>query len=147
MHPSDDPRVVEAVGGGAVFRGVRGVAGLGQAPVGGRRPPRGSRQDGVGRRFQHRLVSDVGVPPDEQQLKLTAKLGKGKVQKKLTTYSNEELTLNRKTAESYQPLCPTINFSVPLPNHSYSQCYVPPAVVVSSCHTRGGRAKATAWWA
>ena len=40
----------------------------------------------------------------EQQLKLTAKLGKGKVQKKLTTYSNEELTLNRKTAESYQPL-------------------------------------------
>ena len=37
---------------------------------------------------------------DVQQLKLTAKLGKGKVQKKLTTYSNEELTLNRKPAES-----------------------------------------------
>ena len=147
MHPPDDPRVVEAVGGGAVFRGVRGVAVLGQAPIGGRRPPRGSRRDGVGRRFQHRLVSAVGVPPDEQQLKLTAKLGKGKVQKKLTTYSNEELTLNRKTAESYQPLCPTFYFSVLLPNHSYSQCLFLPQWRCRRATPAAGAPMATAWWA
>ena len=55
---------------------------------------------------------------DVLQLKLRGKLGKGKVQKKLATYSNEELTLNRKTDESYQHLCLTIYFSVLLPNHS-----------------------------
>ena len=42
---------------------------------------------------------------DVLQLKLRAKLGKGKVQKKLAIYSNKEFTLDRKTAESYQHLC------------------------------------------
>ena len=55
---------------------------------------------------------------DVLQLKLRGKLGKGKVQKKLATYSNKELTLNRKTDGSYQHLCLTIYFSVLLPNHS-----------------------------
>ena len=65
MHPPGDPRVVKAVGGGAVSRGVRGVAVLDQSPLGGRRPPRGPRRDGVGRRFQYRPADAVGVPPDD----------------------------------------------------------------------------------
>ena len=43
VHPPGDPRVLEAVGGGAVSREVRGVAVLGQAPLGGRHPRRGPR--------------------------------------------------------------------------------------------------------